>query len=64
MQTYTPAHTHATLQGLHTCELVAELVICDALQLVGRGEFGSVSVSSDSSFVPLLTFRWSYMIVL
>lgn len=45
MQTYTPAHTHATLQGLHTCELVAELVICDALQLVGRGEFGSVSVA-------------------
>lgn len=47
---------YATLQGLHAPELAAELVICDAVRLGGRGEFGSISVCPHLSFIPPHTF--------
>lgn len=50
MQTHTSAHTHThthhMLRPAHrrsTSELAAELVICDAAWLDGRGEFSSIS---------------------
>lgn len=64
MQTHTSTHTHTHWHTNHmlrpahrnTPELAAELVICDAVWLGGRGEFGSISVCPHPSFIPLHIF--------